>query len=80
MKKKVTLLLVGLLLSTSCASTGKQLCRMSNTVEPLSREAQFVESSSTAEYIILATGKGCTVDQARNDARKAAIWFVLFGG
>ncbi|WP_456484819.1 DUF6175 family protein [Desulfurobacterium sp.] len=80
MKKKVTLLLVGLLLSTSCASTGKQLCRMPNTVEPLSREAQFVESSSTAEYIILATGKGCTVDQARNDARKAAIWFVLFGG
>ncbi|WP_457567671.1 DUF6175 family protein [Desulfurobacterium sp.] len=80
MKKKVPLLLVSFMALTSCASTGKQLCQMPHTVEPLSREAQFVESSSTAEYIILATGKGCTVNQALNDARKAAIWFILFGG
>ncbi len=58
---------------------------------PRSREAVFVESSSPSEVMIRATGIGVdtrrgkaraeVLDQTANeDARKAAVWFVLLGG
>ncbi|MFA4907616.1 MAG: DUF6175 family protein [archaeon] len=54
---------------------------------PVSREAVFVESTSPSEVMIRATGYGSGSDKASeldkradNDAFKAAIWFVLFGG
>ncbi|SNR75635.1 DUF6175 family protein [Desulfurobacterium atlanticum] len=81
MRKFILFSLLGLIV-TSCASSGgqKQVCTIPSSVEPLSREAQFVESTSTAEYVILASGKGCNVSQAKQDAKKAAIWFVLYAG
>ncbi|MDD5764828.1 MAG: DUF6175 family protein [Candidatus Marinimicrobia bacterium] len=54
---------------------------------PVSREAVLVESTSPSEIMIRATGYGSGSDKAseldkraNNDAFKAAVWFVLFGG
>ncbi|MFA4839772.1 MAG: DUF6175 family protein [Candidatus Neomarinimicrobiota bacterium] len=54
---------------------------------PVSREAVLVESTSPSEVMIRATGYGSGSDKASeldkradNDAFKAAVWFVLFGG
>jgi len=58
---------------------------------PRSHEAVFIESSSPSEVMIRATGIGVdtrrgkaraeVLDQTANeDARKAAVWFVLLGG
>lgn len=56
---------------SSCAVQGR---------EPHSFEAQFIEASSTSEVLIRATGKANNVGDAIADAKKTAIWFVLFGG
>lgn len=61
-----------LLLLTSCASVMAQL--------PESREVVFVETFSASEVSLKAKGIGKEVEDAENDARKAAIYFVLFGG
>lgn len=47
---------------------------------PQSFEAQFIEASSANEVLLRATGKANNVADAIADARKAAVWFVLFGG
>ncbi len=57
---------------------------------PRSREATFIESTSPSEVMIRATGYGVdnkhwrpkakTLDKSANqDARKAAVWFILMG-
>ena len=61
-------------------SCGEPVCKMPLTVEPLSKQASFVESTTTGESMIRATGKGCTFEQATKDAKKAAIWYVLYAG
>jgi predicted AlkP superfamily pyrophosphatase or phosphodiesterase len=58
---------------------------------PRAREAVLLESSSPSEVMVRATGFGIdrkhrkpkakTLDKsANNDAKKTAVWFVLFGG
>ena len=47
---------------------------------PSSFEAQLIEASSSTEVLIRATGKGRDVAEAIEDAKKAAVWFVVFGG
>jgi hypothetical protein len=49
-------------------------------MRPLSIEAQFIEASSASEVLLRATGKARDVSGAIEDAKKAAVWFVLFGG
>jgi len=49
-------------------------------VRPISHEVSEVESSNSAETLLLATGKGGDVPSATNDAKKAAIWFLLNAG
>lgn len=45
---------------------------------PLCREAVFVESFSPSEVNIRARGLGEDVDAAENDARKSAVYYVLY--
>lgn len=47
---------------------------------PLSHEVTFIESSSSAEVMLRAKGEGFTIADAKKDAQKAALWFVLNGG
>ncbi len=49
-------------------------------VVPNSHQATFVESFSTAEVTIRATGYGSSIALASQDAKLAALWFVLNGG
>ncbi len=63
----------------SCGAKG-EACKPNPSPFPRSRMATFVESYSTNEFLIRATGKGCNVDEAIEDAKKVAVWFVLFGG
>ncbi len=62
------------------ACAGKQACKMPVGVEPFSKQAIFVESTTTGESLIRATGKGCTFEEATLDAKRAAIWYVLYAG
>ncbi len=55
-------------------------CKMPQGVEPLSKQATFIESTSTGESMIRATGKGCDIESATLDAKRAALWFVLYSG
>ncbi len=45
---------------------------------PESREVVFVETFSTSEVALKAKGIGKEVEDAENDARKAAVYFVLY--
>ena len=47
---------------------------------PLSRQVTFVESTTTGETMLRASGRGRSVQGALVDARKAAMWFVLNAG
>ena len=47
---------------------------------PLSHQVTFIESSSSAEVMLRAQGEGEKLSYAKIDAKKAALWFVLFGG
>ncbi len=72
------LFLIISLVLVSCA--GQRVCKVPSGVFPLSRQATFVESTTTGESLIRATGKGCTFAQATLDAKRAAIWYVLYAG
>ena len=47
---------------------------------PLSRQVTFVESTTTGETMLRATGKADSVADAIADAKRAALWFVLYAG
>ncbi len=66
------------LLISSCAK--KPECVPNKSHLPLSKQATFVESTSTVEVVIRATGKGCDVESAIEDAKKAALWYILYAG
>ncbi|MDD5057357.1 MAG: DUF6175 family protein [Sideroxydans sp.] len=61
---------------SSCASTVPPV----QSSAPQSFEAQFIEASSASEVLIRATGKANNVGDAIADAKKVAVWYVLFGG
>ncbi len=71
MQGRVWLLLIVLLLA-GCTVLQAQL--------PESREAIFVETFSSSEVSLRAKGIGKEVEDAENDARKAAVYFVLYNG
>ncbi|MGI6393235.1 MAG: DUF6175 family protein [bacterium] len=74
----VSLFVIVSLFFASCGSAPK--CQTNAQPTPASYEASFVESSGTGEMMIKATGLGCTMEEATNEAKKTAIWFVLEGG
>ncbi|HNW15271.1 MAG TPA: DUF6175 family protein [bacterium] len=74
----VSLTVVISMLFASCGSA--PVCNANTQPTPASYEASFVESSGTGEMMIKATGLGCTMEEATNEAKKTAIWFVLEGG
>ncbi|MCL4509755.1 MAG: DUF6175 family protein [Bacteroidetes bacterium] len=45
---------------------------------PVSRQATFIETYSPTEIALKATGIGPNVDAAEQDAKKAAVYFVLY--
>lgn len=61
---------------SSCASTVPP----AQSGAPQSFEAQFIEASSASEVLIRATGRAEDVGEAIADAKKVAVWYVLFGG
>jgi hypothetical protein len=66
------------LLFVFCLLLLASLPLFSQTNLPTSREAIFIESYSPTEVNIRAKGIGADVDAAENDARKCAVYFVLF--
>ncbi len=78
--KKMIIMFVALtaLFFTACKSAPK--CEPHTQPTPAIYEATFVESTSTAESMIRASGTGCTMDEALKEAKKTAIWFLLEAG
>lgn len=78
MSRKLLAALAMTALLAACASTPDS--RVKPTDPPQSRQGTLVESYSSAEVMIRSVGLGNSMAEARDDARKAAIWFALFGG
>jgi len=77
-KMMIMVLAIAALVFTACKSA--PTCHPHNQPTPAIYEATFVESTSTAESMIRASGTGCTMDEALNEAKKTALWFVLEAG
>ncbi len=78
--KRVAFLTLTLLAVMFCGCKSSPACEPNLQPTPAIYEATFVESTSTAESMIRASGLGCTMEEALNEARKTAIWFVLEAG
>lgn len=80
MKKFFVLFAVLVLSIYSCGGTSdpKPVDRKTNL--PISNEATFVESYSSSEVSIAATGYGVNMETATIDLKKAAVLFVATGG
>lgn len=76
MRKFLVLMLVLALCLAGCSNK----CDFKKQQTPALYEATFVESSGTGEMMIKATGIGCSVEEALEEAKKTAVWFVLEGG
>lgn len=76
MRKFLVLTLVLALCLAGCSNK----CDFKKQQTPALYEATFVESSGTGEMMIKATGIGCSVEEALEEAKKTAVWFVLEGG
>lgn len=73
-------LLVLMLVLALCLAGCSNKCDFKKQQTPALYEATFVESSGTGEMMIKATGIGCSVEEALEEAKKTAVWFVLEGG
>lgn len=76
---KYSALLILSIAIVGCASKPKP-SNIKPSDPPTSRQATLVESYSANENLVRAVGLGQDMDEARLDARKAAIWHSLFGG
>jgi len=74
---KLVLLTIASILVIGC---GGKAVKPPTDVRPVSHEVREVESSSSAESLLRATGKGPNVKYAIADAKKAAIWFLMHAG
>ncbi len=81
MKLKLTILAASALV-LSLVGCGKNApsCKPHQGPRPMSYQATFVESTGTGEVMVKATGKGCSMNDAMLDAKRAAIWFLLESG
>lgn len=46
----------------------------------VSHQAEMIESTNPEEWMVRATGGGETTELALADAKRAVVWYVLFGG
>lgn len=46
----------------------------------VSHQAEMIESTNPEEWMVRATGGGATTEMALADAKRAVVWYVLFGG
>lgn len=46
----------------------------------VSHQAEMIESTNPEEWMVRATGQGATTELALADAKRAVVWYVLFGG
>ena len=76
MRKFLVFMLVLALSLVGCSNK----CDFKKQQTPALYEASFVESSGTGEMMIKVTGIGCSVEEALEEAKKTAVWFVLEGG
>ena len=76
MRKFLVFMLVLALSLVGCSNK----CDFKKQQTPALYEASFVESTGTGEMMIKATGIGCSVEEALEEAKKTAVWFVLEGG
>ncbi len=80
MEEKMRKFLVLMLVLALCLAGCSNKCDFKKQQTPALYEATFVESSGTGEMMIKATGIGCSVEEALEEAKKTAVWFVLEGG
>jgi hypothetical protein len=80
MEEKMRKFLVLTLVLALCLAGCSNKCDFKKQQTPALYEATFVESSGTGEMMIKATGIGCSVEEALEEAKKTAVWFVLEGG
>lgn len=73
---KITLPAFMLIFTSGCSFS--QTGNSGTSQMPISREAVFVESYSPSEVTVKAKGIGKDVDWAESDAKKSAVYFVLF--
>ena len=78
MKKLMVLALIGIFIA-GCGGKNTKPAPPKD-VRPISHEVREIESTSSAESLLRATGHGSSVDYAIADAKKAAIWFLLNAG
>lgn len=78
-RKLAVLLMIGLLFAGCGGKKGVKPPPPSDP-RPVSHQVTEVESTSSAETLLRATGKGAIVEYAIADAQKAALWFLLFAG
>ena len=77
--KKLTLLVLISILMVACGGKAVKP-EAPKDVRPISHEVREVESTNSAETLLRATGQGSSVEYAITDAKKAAIWFLLYAG
>lgn len=63
-----------------CGGESPKPSQKSAPLAPVSHQAQLIESQSSAEVLLRATGIGANVNEAMQDSKLAALWFVLYGG
>ncbi|MDX1811312.1 MAG: DUF6175 family protein [Gammaproteobacteria bacterium] len=73
-------LLVSAMIALLIVGCGKKIVKPAADAPPVSHEVREVESTSSAETMLRATGQGPTVEIAISDAKKAAIWYLLYAG
>lgn len=78
MKKIITTAFVAAALFVGCGETQPPVA--AGPIAPKSHQATLIESQSSAEVLVRATGIGADVNAAMNDSKMAALWFVLYGG
>ncbi len=81
MKMRFKLFFIALLAlgAVSCGGNA-DACKTHTGQDPMSFQATFVESTGTNEVMVQSTGKGCTIEEATYDAKKAALWFLIESG
>ncbi|MDH5544948.1 MAG: DUF6175 family protein [Gammaproteobacteria bacterium] len=77
MRGRIALLI--LLVAMLAACGGKKVVKSDDPL-PQSRQVTEVESTSSAETLVRATGKAGSVEDAIVDAQRAALWFLLHAG
>lgn len=73
----LSLIILSIMIS-ACSSHSKT--KKESHPKPVSNQVLFIEASNDREILVRATGIGSSVEAAKQDAKKAAVWYVLYSG